>query len=65
MDHADPRVPRRELVGDGAGAVAAAVIHHGDLEIVSETGQDQKGLVDDRGDVMLFVQCGKEERKAV
>ena len=36
-----------------------------DLEIVGEVGEDRESLLHDGGDVMLFVQRGKEERKAV
>jgi len=65
MDHANSRVLGGKLVGDRSGAVAAAVVHDGDLEIVGEVGEDRESLLHDGGDVMLFVQRGKEERKAV
>jgi hypothetical protein len=64
MDHTHPRVPSRKLVGDLTGAVAAAVIHDRDLEIVGETGKDLQRLSHDGGDVIFFVQRGKKERKA-
>jgi len=48
-------VARRQLVGDRASAVAAAIVHDRDLEIVGKAGQHRERLFDDWRDVVLFV----------
>ena len=61
VDGADLGVERARI-GDAAGAlVARAVVHHHDLEAAAEAAPERNGAVEQRADVVFFVEDGEHE----
>jgi hypothetical protein len=60
VDNPQARVSALQIIEDGGGPVATAIIDDNDFVIVGEEWQQCESLADDDGDRALIVESGKE-----
>ena len=64
MDDPHAWIRRSQLVGDDPRPISAAVVDDCYHDAIGEPREHGERVLNEGGDVILFVQCGKEERQA-
>src|SRR3954465_13544837 len=59
----DAVVPGRQTSDDFAGAVTAPIVDDNDLVRIDKCGKRRQRGLDDRVNIGLFIECGKNESK--